>query len=664
MIRSFLEDPNDRIHSQLIESIQWDIYAAFQKAYDAKKRDSILSIITFVNRTRNEAISKSATEILQQLHFMPVHFFKISENNNEFRNIVLEQQSIALKTNWLVLKYKHEKLIQTENSKTAKAVVEKFYLGVISFFHVITESLSSDELQKAYSEFNQMSGERYTHQLNSPRSEFLRKQRNIGINPTILQEYKINLEKQFFLQYTHRRVALSIKSWFIYLYSMDRIKLDKLQFIYQKINQNYFVFENLIDDMNYIIDYGESGTFGLNNWDFTEREAGKTYSPPSIRHWILHGVLAHLLRPNSIQFDIDMITYRPDLFLLFEDAVKLLKNYKENIEKWKDFFGIHFAPDTKDVIDQRVVTTKLLELFDERARPVQNFFEQLKIMRDNYETQIVKSQQLDETLVTKFKQSLAEAWKEQCHSFNLFEQFEAIDVKEDPAGLTYLGQSTLLERMKVMFVENGHQEIVGITDIGAGVGRATDYTFIDTILENKKESTEFNSTNSSIDNALNILTESGYSPNLIIIPPELSYRGDLLKSKDYVPQWQESSNHEGINRMGNYKGIPIISFYTTNLTNQIICCQFEKAFRLELFEASHLFYKRLNINVRELTVEEIKDKFEKAPDYWRTDSNGLKFSDSQALSRVATSILLEIWSRGKFIIKDNNAIAISLIKEI
>jgi len=167
------------------------------------------------------------------------------------------------------------------------------------------------------------------------------------------------------------------------------------------------------------------------------------------------------------------------------------------------------------------------------------------------------------------------------------------------------------------------------------------------------------SISAGLEESINKLIIAGYKPNLIIIPPELSYSSDLLSSENYSSAYEGQVNP--LSGLGYYRNIPITTFYTKNLQNQLIVTRFNTAFDLEIFEDSSLYYNRLHLHIRELSNEEIDTEYAKNRTKWLKDEKDFELTEEDAKARVATSLILEIWSRARFIIKDTDAISVAII---
>jgi hypothetical protein len=636
--------------SKLIDSFQWDILKAFQAAYNSKKREPIMEILQFANGLILKAINQNAIEVLQQLYFLPSYFLRICKSDRELSSLVAEYQGVSFKTKWIVVKYHFEKKGTLDQLQIT--LIERFYLAVASFYHELIESNENESIRKAFNEFNQMSG-RFESEYFGKRYQFSREAVDDILSQELLKDFKEKAKSKHFIIQTHRRTALCLKAWIIFLYSMDKISFERLNSLDSLVRLKYDFFEDIVDDLNYILDKGHSGFLGVNNWDYTERDTGTTFFGISVRDWIMHGVLNYLLKNQSLRFDTKMITLGQDTALLLSEVEKIILEYKNKIKKWERFFGL---PDDR-------VESDSLAFLDERFRPILKYFFELKALSASFEASLIAKQPLDAELVNSFKVEISDAWKKQCHSFELFDLYQNLIRTDETTKLIHFGERIFLKKSKMMFVKRNQQHIYGLADIGGHIGRRTDATFLETILLNKP-TLEYTSATEAINAGLRELINNGYKPNFILVPPEFSYETDLTASQDFTAYWQLNEDERDNKIMGAFKGIPVYNLYSSDLKNQIICAQFEKAFSLEIYESQNLLFNRLHVEIKELSEVELEQKYNENQDEWLVDEKGQRISPEQAKSAIAASVFLEIWSLGKFLTTDNNAYVTSTISNL
>jgi len=271
------------------------------------------------------------------------------------------------------------------------------------------------------------------------------------------------------------------------LRSIEVITEEKLLFLDDHIKLEYRYLDDLLSDIIFIRNSASLNFLGLSRWDYVERESGVVYSPPDVPDWILNGLLVVLLRSDFPRFTLALIQDDRDYTFLY-DSIKLkIDHYNQNLQKWKKMLGI--APSLDNSIEEQ--ETEIKDLFEQRTRKVLNIFEQLKIRRDVSENKYLSQQPLSESRIQLFKDKLAEAWKKQCTSYDLFDHFSATIPKKNQDGLNVFGAQILLNKFRMMFVEENYQTIYGSTDLGADIGRKTDNTFIENILRIKPSANEY-----------------------------------------------------------------------------------------------------------------------------------------------------------------------------
>ncbi len=634
---------NNTLTSGIIANFDRTLYDAFNSAVNKGNTQAWKEILSFILTQTSVAIAEKSDFVLETLINLPTFLYTTSIKKEEVANYLVNAVSVYYKSMSLHFKSDSGK---SELIDKHPSIFYKFYGGVLSFYHYLIFHQDQQVLSHALNEFNQMKEEEYDYET---REQIV----NLVSSGTEGQKKEIrdNATRNHIYGITQRRAALGYFSWIVYLYALDKIDRPKFLFLISKIDIHYQYFEDLLEDIIQIRKREAIDYLGFSWWDHTDRESGIVYSPPTVYDWILYGMCFLLLKGEMPSFSIEAIIDDSDYIFLYDSVKSLLEYFKKNIEKWQKPLGIAGVADLTS--EER--TNQINEDLEERTRRILNVFERLKILHDKYESSLIASQQLDVKLVNEFKQRLFEAWKRQCTIFDLFSHFHNQDVVNNSDGLPYLGSKILLQRFKMMFVENHYQQIYGSADLGSDVGRRTDGAFLAKVFNQyAPELPVYDNIISGLDACIKTLTDNKIIPDLIIIPPEFIYQTNIREVPDFV-EYSEASD---IGSIGAYRGIPVITFYSKVLSKQVIVTSFKLAFSLDIYEDENFIDRRLHIQIKQLTAAEIDQEFEKNKANWKVDEKGLELTDEQAKIRISTSVNLEIWSRARFNIRDINAMSI------
>ncbi|MET3977440.1 hypothetical protein ABIB62_000006 [Mucilaginibacter sp. UYP25] len=635
MIRS-IRNANGPLKSTIIADFHLTLYQAFVRAHDRRNIPAAEKILQFTFTKVIEGLGKKSYSVVNQLIFLPTSFLVAVFSDKDTSNKVVTQTSL----NFKALSYFFRSGIRDREIEADVPLLLLYYEGVLTFYHYLISLPEPKQILYALNEYNSFNEQTEDLDIRFDIQELVR---NGGSAEEVRNLRKITTDKQIVFV-THRRATLSLVSWVIFLYSLDDITEERFLLLFNNIELHYQFFEDLLDDVIYIRSKESTYYLGLSGWDYQERENNKIFSPPTPYDWILYGLCYFMLKGESPHVMIAVIQDDRDFSFLPEAVTKMLAYFREHLNKWQIALGI--AVDTQLTKDEASAAVK--EIFDERSRKITAVFEQLRLNHQAQANENIVQEAISQELVDKFKSSLAEAWKRQCLSYSIFDHFGNKAIKDTTEGLFKYGSNLLLPRFRTMFVENNFQQIYGSSDLGSIAGRRTDGGFLTKVIQSVQEPANHQDLLTGIDEQLAQLTAAGFKPNLIIIPPEFSYKSNLFESPDF----KHRTGQDDFSDFGHYKEMPVITFYSNTIRNEVIVTQFENAFELEIFQNNQLYYDRLHIALKELTNEEIDAEFVKDPDAWKKNEHGLVFNDQQAKQRIATSFYLEIWSNAKFNIAD------------
>lgn len=632
--------------SVLVSNFDRVLYDAFAKAYDRGNKSAWQEVNQFVHAQVFKSQASLAIDVVYQLVFLPTFFYQKAVTNDDARSYLIQSTSVFLKSLSYYVRPVESLRRGLQKEGADKLTIHIFFEGVITYYHYLLTNPNEDELIKALGEFNQMQDEYWDDYDNRFQ---IRDAINNGNDKKSAFTLKSKFEEKNYYFITHRRVSLCLKSWAVFLFDYGLISKDRFLIIDREIPLKYLFFEDILSDILFIRATEHRGFLNLDGWDYKERDSDKIYNPPTVYDWIIKGLVFYLFDNDIPHFAPEIIQDDKDFMFLYTSVEETVKAFHSNIKKWAT------VADALNGFEHSENDSAMLDSFRQKEREILSIFEQLKISHDETVNISLKDEDIKKDLMVKFQDTLAENWKNNCISFKLFDYFINIKKTDQDDGLPYYGSDIFLQQFRQMFVENNYQQIHGSSDLGSRVGRMTDGTFLEKTIKQAGELPIFGSAIEALENCLSKLISNGFTTNLIIVPPEFSYRSDLIKSEHFE---NKNAYESEIETWGYYKKIPVITFFVKELHNVIIAAQFEKAFELELYENPELYFNRLKVQLREITEEEVVKKFDANPGSWLKDDKGFKLTEVQAKAKIRTSMVLEIYTRAKFTIINPSAVMV------
>ncbi len=629
----------------IISDFDRTLYDAFKNALERGDKNTWEQILEFIRTQLIFAIGKNSKAVMQQLNWMPSAIYNVSLVNLEISKTVAK--SFGTLFNTISAYYKPFKKADDPISERP----ESFYMyfkTLMNFYHYAIHHPDEKTINDIIKSFNEIVDDKYDYE-----TRF-----DIQRNPEASQREKKAIRdeatKRNILEVTQRQAKLTLIAWATFLYINQKLGEDRFNLLIGLFDLQYDFFEDLLLDIDYIRTNESRGFFGINFWDHLERESGRAYSPPSAYDWILYGPALLLLRNRLPHFNPDAIIDDRQHGFLYSDMRHKFHVLKAKLDKIVNVLG--WAAVAGSAVEQPG-GDKLKIQFDEREAEILGMFLSIKILHEEEENRQLVERSLDKTSIDKFKDTLYDRWLSSCQSYELFSNKNAIDLVDTTEGLGFHGQQILLEHQRTMFAEGEQQTIYGSNDLGAFIGRNVDEQFIYTILETStrirdKKSQGFDSVTSGIDKGIASLRKKGIEPDVIFVPPQFLYKSDLARAGKYIRiQAAEKSL-----QIGTYDGIPVFRFFAQALNSKAIVASFKKAFSLSVWGDKSLYKGVFKLELRELTQDEIDEEYKKEQSKWSINSDNAQLSEEQAKLRVAASLMLEMWTRGKFKITDPQAV--------
>jgi hypothetical protein len=621
------------------------LYDAFKNALERGQTKGWQQIIYFIQKELINAFGKDSGAVMQQLNWLPSAVYNLSAGNPDASKTVAKEFGSFFKTvSWIFnSEDKSKDPIQAHPLR-----FNMFFKILMNFYHYAIHHPDETVVRELINQFKSIAGDDYDFDTRFEIQDL----------ESASQEQKKSLReaaaKEHLLTITQRRCTLTLVAWLTFLFLMEKLSEERFSFLLKQFDLRYNFFEELLDDMDYIRSNERADYLGISFWDYMERESGVMYSPPSSYDWILYGPALILLREPLPNFSLSVIVDDRQHAFLLEAMKQKLKELKLKIEK---FSGILGWDNPAPLEEGQSREGQLLQLYQEREDEILEMFQAIKTLNEEEDNRQLAARPLDQERIKAFLETLYQKWLGNCQSYQLFREkqnFEAVDSAE---GLDFHGQSILLEHQRTMFVEGEQQTVYGSEDLGSALGRWVDERFIYDVTKFATQQRtaidqDFDTVTGGLDASIAALRAADNEPDMIIVPSTYFYKSDLVKSAKY----HRSKLTDKSIQIGVYDGIPVLRVFAQGLTLKAIVASFKKGLSLSLYEDPSLYKGIMHIDLRELTAAEIDEEYVTENVKWTTNSEGIKISERQARLRLAASLMLEMWTRGKFKVVDPKAV--------
>lgn len=621
------------------------LYDSFKNALERGQTKAWQQIIYFVQKEFIHAFSNDSGVVMQQLNWLPSAIYNLSSGNQEASSTIAKQFGSFFKTLSWTLKSKD---IQINTVGEHPVRFQMFFKMLMNFYHYAIHHKEEMVVHEILNDFKSIAEDDYNF---DTRIEI---QRMIGATQAEKKTVRDQASKKHQLMITRRQAALTLLAWLTFLFFMDKLTAERFIFLLRELDLRYLFFEDLLADIDYIRTNEAKGYLGIDFWDYMERPTGQIYSPPNAYDWILYGPCLLLLREQPPNFSPQVIIDDREHGFLLDGMKQKLQVFKSQLDKISGILGWDVVTATDG---GRSREEELQRVFQEREEQILAMFQVIKTLHEEEENKQIVAQPLDMTMVNSFRETLYQKWLANCFSYQLFKDKGVLETVKTDEGLDLHGQSILLEHQKMMFVQGEQQTIYGSEDLGAAIGRGVDERFIHDITrvapqQRNKSDQDFESVCAGLDASIATIRVNGFFADMIILPSMLFYNSDLVSSDKY----KRLNLTEKSFQIGLYDGIPVMRLFAQALNSKAIVTSFSHALHLSVWEDQTLYERMLHLELRELTQEEIDTNYKNDQAKWTTSSDGIKLTEGQAKLRLATSLMLEMWARGKFKIIEPKAI--------
>jgi hypothetical protein len=522
------------------------------------------------------------------------------------------------------------------------------------FADLINTCLRNKDLLSLRFMLNQLyqSGTSYDHSLSDLKWQikFKRMERPTGQELEQLNQLERQLEVEGFVDL---RVQLLMKVslfWSYFLYQTGVLGYDDLEKISAEFEKYQgFIESDFLDDLILLRTFTMESQFAWNNWDYTKRDEGVVYTPPSVHQWVTFGAVIYILRTNrSIAIDIDEMT--PDQLLaaesLIASMVSMIENLKERgFEKWKALIKVS---------DEAAFKSRL----DAQKRNLDDLQQKTITAKDRQ----IAEMPLDPGIVDNFIRIMCEGWKRPNTVNDLFTYFNRITVPPaDKEKLLQVGvRSQVWPGRKVTLIGDEHLRIpvFGIEKHGQELADQEENIFLSKIYKEGIPSTTANSI-TSIDTAIQDISNLDHKATVILVGFYI-YNAIFYDKKPagFQPATGDNNPFGFSDYGGTYKEIPIIRMRSSVLVNTIIVADFRASFQLERKKDATYFDGVLNASVKEIKKEDAERLISENPTYWLRD-----LSNEEGEVMLMNAVLVDLYLLEDFLVTNSSTYTIIQVED-
>lgn len=650
------EDIND-----LTSGIKPNIIRALDKSIENNSIETNEVIKSFIRKVLQLSIKEKSLKHFKEYIFLPATFYSLSFDKKlhdlsleYLHKICSDQSAVYLKEIiWFDLGYKSKQVISISERKTLN---EFYYWAFNGFSHLLYLTVKNkDHKQFKYSleEYEQIS-DSISNQNYDLKFKIRKLQReNIdGRNSEKIQSLKEELTLSSQFETYKRHVLLGIKYWILFLYQIDQITEELTVILLSELKIPYHDSNDVLNDILFFRNNDSNNYLGWSEWDFTERQSGKVYSPPIPLNWLTLGFMADQIRENKLYINLEEFNYEELKYIrfLYDNLKKYAKTFKNDFDKWK-----------------KVLNVETIEQFNQTSNQVLSLFATLKRKSIGKTEKDISLAQLSQNKIKAFRKLTGKAWFSQAHINRLFKKIGTIEIiSNDETKLKNIGRRIFFEKAKMMFIEGeNNQQIFGIDKLGFDIGLWEDSEFFNTITQTDHNKVTGSSILEVLNKTIAQLKSQEVIPDLILMSPEHNYKNtELLNSKLFTPKNHTPNNKKDITSLliGKFDSIPIYTSKSEFIKNRILVCNFKNAFKMRYKTDLKWFNNVLKVDITKVTNEEAHRRLKEHPDKWKMTEDDIKLDDKDALTLIKTSVIIDCWSTLDFQILDSESFILGYLK--
>jgi hypothetical protein len=647
-------------YSDITDGIESNVWRAIDKSITKNSFESFRVLKSFVRRVLQLCIRNNSIKHFQKYVFFPAYYYDISYEKakrntglSEIHKYSSEEAAKLLKgIITFDIKITHNKT-SIDSEESANIFYYWAFHGFSRLFFGIIKNTDTNQFRFAMNEYENISesDENKQFTLKWEIIDLIRLNIN-GLNDKIIKrkKEKLNTLKQF--NNYKRHVLIGIKYWVFFLYKVNKIENDIALDILKRIKIPHTDSEDLLNDILFFRGNEISFSYmGWNEWDFTERQSGKVYSPPQPHYWLTLGFFADQIRDKRYFVNFSELDSE-DLFqasFLYNEFKKHSDYFEKNFEKWKN-----------------ILLVDTIENYKYKSSEILKDFAMIKRKKVTDTDRAIALAPIHQPHVESFKTEIGIAWKSQARIHRIFKYFSnTIDVSDQEIKLKQIGQRTFFEKAKMMFTEENYQPIYGVDNMGGEIGRWEDDFFLNAIRQADHNRVSARSILEALNKCIYELKTKEKSPNFILISYKYSNIDDkFLKSEFFKSKLSNPIPENDLDSffIGTFDGIPVYTSFSESLNNLILVCNFNEAFQ-QLYKTNESWFeKELTVDVQLVTDEIAQNKLTENRAKWTTLEDGANLTDEEALLLIKTSIIIDIWTTVDYQILDKESYVLGYIK--
>ncbi|RYE20123.1 MAG: hypothetical protein EOP45_11560 [Sphingobacteriaceae bacterium] len=478
-------------------------------------------------------------------------------------------------------------------------------------------------------------------------------QNDVLANKDVLKSLRKQYEYQEEYHTYKRHVFSGVKAWAFYMYSVDKISTEAvLSFVSNELMPVDAPSDTIRDVLFFRSGLRSYSYLGWGNWNDEKPHPGIVYTPPSPSYWLTLGFLAEQIRENTLFFNLEDFDAKAleNIEYLSQTIAEQCQYFITHFDKWKAVLN---SPNTDDLIA--------------KCSNIKSVFNAVNAKRTTEVERAIVNSPLAPRYVNEFKSNVGASWRNSARMRQLFKKNRnAVLILNDDIKLKRIGQRTFFEKAKIMFIDNEfHQKIHNMEVIGAQTGTWEDDEFFNTIIKNNLLYNTGSSYIDAIDIALKDLNTNGVTPTAIFISREATYsEHEFTDSPRFTSRYNEATTNQELRGfyLGTFDGIAVYCPFSNFIRNRVIVCDFAQSF--EMIYKTHLdwFDEELNIEIKEVTPSDALRKLDENPSKWKLTEDGSEISNDEALLKVSTSVIMDIWSVADFRIKSSTSYVVVNVK--
>lgn len=652
MFNSDQYDITSGLNSLILSNVNRSIEDASKETFSVFKK-FIRQVIT------RSIVHRSLKHFNQYISFYPfiysVSYKKMvdDENIKAFQKFCSEQVSLSLKEiiSWDISYIKSKE----KDINERKRINQFYYSAYNSFSTLLYYMLKNNDLRNfafAINEYENISPSTLSNNYNlKTKIKLLTIENKDGRNDSKILSLKneLSVSEKFNIYYRH--VLLGIKYWIFYLYQYKKLDQETALAFLDLIKTPISDPEDTLKDIIFFREGRSRFYMGWEDWDIIERKSGKVYTPPDPYYWLTMGFMADQIRENRLFINTGSfeVNESSQIRYLYDKLVEVDNYFIENFSYWKDLLKTENIDDLK-----------------EKSKRILVPLSQLKTEKIGDDEKEIAQTPLDDEKIDFFKSLIGSAWEGKASIRALFNHYKSKKmIPQRGQKLKIIGQRTFFEKAKMMFIKGKHhQDILNVNQMGGIIGTWENAEFFDTILKSECDTIYGKNSLEIIEEAILSLSNRKFKPNFILMSREMSYsNNELLDSEFFISKFKGNFKESAISTylFGTYKKIPIFVLYSDYTKNRIIVANFKQAFTM-LYKKSRKWYNDLlKIDINLVSDQEAERRLEDSPHKWSTTEDGVKLSKEDAITLIKTSVIIDIWSTTKFIVKNKKAFIIGQI---